>query len=123
MKASTSYNDLHGTAAADITDFSTNNTLEGLSKKIGIDESKLKLVGICVWGTYDLNIDFLCIDIDKLKKGSKHMVQISLPKDKAKDLENIFKLFNVVLFNRLDKEHSNLEVESHSNWSDYMKSD
>jgi hypothetical protein len=121
MKASTQYTDLFGTAAADITDFGTrSNSLEDLSKKFGLDEAKLKLIGLTFYGIDKIRVKLICIDLVKSIPTKKHIVTISLPERANASLPNFFKRLDVVLYSKFDTESEHLELDAERSWSDYM---
>ena len=122
MIASTQYNDLIGTAAADITDFGTQyNRLEDLSKKFKLDESKLKLIGLTFYGINDIRVRLICIDILKSNEEQNHVVVIDLPENKNASLEMFFKRLEVTLYCKHENENAILNLSSERNWDDYMQ--
>jgi len=122
MQAKTQYTDLKGTVAADITDFGTNtNTLEDLSKKFGLDETKLKLIGLNVSGHPDLkSVTLICVDLLQTAKGTKSIVRISAPEKFQDSLSNFFNRLDIVLYDRFDKENPSINKSIEKPWSDYM---
>jgi thiamine pyrophosphate-dependent acetolactate synthase large subunit-like protein len=125
MIASTRYNDLVGTAAADITDIGTSyNTLEDLSKKIKLDESKLKLVGL-TFDEFDkidkITVKLICIDILRSTSGKKCLVTVSLPETINATLHNFLKRISVTLYSKYDHESPSLERCAEKHLSEYME--
>lgn len=123
MKAKTQYTDLIGTAAADITDFGTKtNSLDDLSKKFGIDETKLKLIGISVFGfPVPEYVRLICIDlIESKKQNIKKTITITPPEKFEDSLSNFFKRTHFVLYDKFDEEHPSIENSGEYNWDDFM---
>ena len=122
MKAKTVYNDLRGTASADITDFGTDhNSLEDLAKKFKLDTSKLELIGLKFYGIEDIQVQLICIDLTRSNKDNKHIVTLGLPEGINASLPRFFKRLEVVLLNAYDKENVSLEINGEKNWDDYME--
>ena len=112
MKANVQYNDLRGTAAADVSDFYRNSLQTYLTDSYrGYDSERYYCVGFTMWASDSsktVNVGFVCHD----KKEGKHVkfVHENYTFDR---LFELFKRFNVVM-------GSNIEnvVVSDDDWLD-----
>ncbi|MBD5235911.1 MAG: hypothetical protein HDS61_05760 [Barnesiella sp.] len=103
-KASVQYNDLKGTSAADISDYSS---LEDFTKKFGIDTTKFLPRGISLYCSYDdfVSVSLICENADKENK----LISIGLPKMPISDFLNQFKRLHVLLFDSFYKPADEIE--------------
>lgn len=122
MKADVSYNDFKGTAAADIADYlgsKSTNDIDGLANKFNIDTSKLKPIGLSIFGTDNFNISLICVDIEKSTNEKEHIVKMSFNESKKASLNDIFKRFEVILYNKHDSKYPNIDGYEEVNYEDY----
>lgn len=125
MKASVQYNDLVGTAAADITDFIDGNSLEEIAKCVELDMDRFKLVGLSIYGT-EPSVSLICVDKEQSQGGKEYIVDMSLPdtiEKKNNFLSIILKRIHVVLYERGDSKYPPLEYNKEVSYSDYHNSD
>lgn len=121
MIADTQYNDLIGTVAADISDHvGTDNTLKELGSYFNIDNERLKVVGISIYGTESFRVSFICIDIEKSKNGKEFIVKVDVGLGREKILDVLFKRLHIVLFDRFDSKYSTLDYDKEVQLRDYQ---
>lgn len=108
MKANVSYNDLIGTAAADIAD-SKHNKLSELADFFKIDKNKYKLVGISIYDVSDFIISLLCVDLYKSSEGQEYLVKIMVNYNNPDIMTKLFKNLHIVLFEKHDTKYSDLK--------------
>jgi len=110
MKANVSYDDLIGTAAADIANLTTKfSKLSELSDFFKLDNKKYKLVGISVYGASDFNISLLCVDLTKSTDEQEYLVSIMVNHNYPDILTKLFERFHVVLFEKHNTKYSDLK--------------
>lgn len=110
MKANTSYNDLAGTAAADISDLTTkSNKLEQLGSYFGLDQEKFEVVGISSYGVKAPLISLICVDKNKSTAENIHIVKIRIDVEYEDLPELIFKRLHIILYDKFDKKYSDIE--------------
>jgi hypothetical protein len=115
MKASTSYDDLIGTSAADISDVTTRgNSLEQLAEYFKIDQNRLKVVGISIYGTQGFFLSFICVDKEKSTSEKEHIVKVMINADYENVLPILFKRFQTILYKRGDSHYSELGIDEES---------
>lgn len=123
MKASVSYNDFEGTAAADLADHISEHNgsrLLGISSFLKINEERFKVVGISVYGTDNLSLSLLCVDNEKSTPDKEHLVSMSIPvKNKTNVFDLIFKRLNVVLYLGDHSPYKDQEIDEEVRYSDY----
>lgn len=112
MKANVQYNDLRGTAAADVSDFYHNSLQTYLTDSYKCyDGERYYCVGFTMWASdysKTVNVGFVCRD----KKDGKYVKFV--PEDYTFDrLFELFKRFNVVMGSDIE----NVEV-SDEDWLD-----
>lgn len=102
MNAETSYNDLIGSASADIADkiskLNSGDYLKSIAMHYKLDETRYKAVGISLYPISNSSFELLCID-----KFNQEKVKLRFEFDDI--LKNIFKHFNVVLFEKSSAKH------------------
>lgn len=97
MIAKVQYNDLRGTAAADVSDFYRNslqNYLEGTYKSY--DSERYYCVGCTIWASDSgnhVNVSFVCYD----KQSGKHVIFEPMRDYSFEETFSMFKRFNVVI--------------------------
>jgi len=124
MKASVQYNDLKGTAAADIADHFRRGSLEDIGEYFNLDTNRFKIVGISLHGTEDLYISLICVDKEKSTNEKEHIVDIYIDnKDKKGVLSTIFKRLNIVLHNRHDVKYTEMECDEEVSYDDCHNTD
>lgn len=112
MKANVQYNDMRGTAAADVSDFYSNSLQTYLTDSYkGYNGGRYFCVGFTMWAgdcSKTVNVGFVCRD----KETGKYMKFV--PEDYSFErLFQLFKRFNVVMGNDIE----NVEV-SDEDWLD-----
>jgi hypothetical protein len=95
MKASVQYDDFRGTSAADISD---QESLSAAAKRLGIDTSRYRPVGVEFYSRYhdEFGGFILALDQDQSSEGRPHVVEIKLGVTRA-DFFSMFKRINVIL--------------------------
>lgn len=97
MKADVQYNDLRGTAAADVSDFYRNSLqhyLELTYKKY--DAERYYCIGCTIWASDSgnrVNVNFVCYD----KRDEKHVIFEPMRDYNFEETFSLFKRFNVVI--------------------------
>jgi hypothetical protein len=104
MKASVQYNDMVGTAAADIADVLNNNLID-LAKSQGINLERYEPVGLSLYGVNGLLPSFLCIDKQLSTPDEEHLVKLHVEPWNAVELIALFKRIEIVLFHRTRLEY------------------
>ncbi len=113
MKATTQYNDLIGTAAADVADYPA-NSLEELGKNFGLDTEIYQVIGVTVYGVDPPSVSILCIE---KSSGNKKKIHI----DREFDFHHeVFKRMESVL---IDKYYDNPENLSEHDFEETQLSD
>ena len=94
LEASVQYNDLKGTSAADLSDYSD---LNDFARNYGINADKYIICGVALYSTCDQNgsVSIICKD-----RELNRFKSISLPEMSISIFFNLFKRFNFVLLNR-----------------------
>lgn len=94
MIASVQYNDLRGTAAADVSDFHQNSLQQYLETTYKTYDATLYYcVGCTMWiSDEDVNMSFICY-----KKSEDKYVRFSFEKFSHKEAFSLFKRFNVIV--------------------------
>lgn len=126
MKASVQYNDLVGTAAADITDFIGGNSLEEIAKYVELDMDRFKLVGLSIYGTEHPSVSLICVDKEQSQGGKEYIVNMNLAdtiEKKNEFLSIILKRLHVVLYEKGDLRYPPLEYNEEVSYNDYHNSD
>lgn len=105
MKASVQYNDLVGTAAADVSDFH-NDHLQFFLKNTfeGFDDARYRCVGCRIYmsGHSDhANVYFICYD----NQEAKHVYLTPKKEFTLKDMVSMFKRFEIVIGQDIDAVH------------------
>ncbi len=123
MKARTDYNDLVGTAAADIAYSTTqHSTLEELADYFAIDKEKLTVVGVSIYGTKKFSVSFICVDKEKSKNGEEYIVKVDIGKEHENILEKMFNSLSIVLYNKTDSKYANRAIDDDdAQLSSYLK--
>lgn len=112
MKADVQYNDLIGTVAADIADFSSPDCdLSGLAKNYKIDTERYNPVGMSLYGPSNFNLSFLCIDKEKSTESKAHIVRINVYDIDEVDLEVLFKRLHIVLYNKFEEKYQDQDYD------------
>lgn len=99
MEAKVKYNDLKGTAAADITDFCNNDLQHYLEETFDkYDSSKYQCVGCNIYisgqsNSSNVHIQFICYD----KINRKHVYLAPQKEMKTDEVLSLFKRLNIVL--------------------------
>ena len=111
MEANVKYNDFKGTAAADhndkkVTDFKIDQSLESC----GVDLERYKTVGFRIKTGVAKSFSLSVILLDKSKTDEEYLVELYLNDNKIDNLFDIFKNFEVLLF-EADKEYSKLKIK------------
>nr|DAD67487.1 MAG TPA: hypothetical protein [Siphoviridae sp. cttdo1] len=122
MKASVQYNDLVGTAAADITDFIGGNSLDEIAKYVQLDTERFKLVGLSIYGTEKPSISLICIDKEQSQGGKEYIVNMNLFDtiiSKEELLSIILKRLHIVLYQKGDHKYSSLDCDEEVSYNDY----
>lgn len=118
------YHDLKGTIVAEITNSGTDhNTLEDLSQKFKIDDSKLKLIGLNIkdyHGSEKISVDLICIDIEN-SISSEKIVQIPLPDNKYSSIFDFLQRFNITLSASNDIASLSQTSLPVKRWNEYME--
>ena len=124
MIASTSYNDLIGTASADISDklnklsISGNNILNKIGENFKIDLNRFEIIGISI--TIDLDISLICKD--KKQNIENYIVKIIFDHDNDKQiLKELFKSFEIILHDKKDKTFDSIDISQNINFEDLDK--
>jgi len=122
MKATTQYDDMLGTAAADISDFANNN-LEQVAVNLGVDTSRFKIVGISLYGLDVSSIALICEDLARSDEHNKHMVKLYLDSDNQDPdvISDIFKRLAIVLYLRTDEVYPDIDRYEELNLSDFTE--
>jgi len=108
MKASVQYNDLIGTAAADITDGAHTHSLEDLGNLVGIDQERYTVVGISIYGVERPYISFICVDKQLSTPEKEYIVKISFS-EVLESVEQILKRLEVVLYSKYDTKYPEID--------------
>jgi hypothetical protein len=122
MKAKVQYNDFIGTAAADVADYGGTNkdNFEDIASFVKLDLERFKLVGISIYGVRDFSFSLICVDKEKSKPNKEHIVSMSINENIEKDfLRNIFKRFNVILYEKFDDQYPSLDISEEVNYQDF----
>ena len=105
MKASVQYNDLVGTAAADVTDF-YNSLLQNYLEKefLSYDSKRYQCVGCNIWVSGQLqtpsgNIKFICKDSVE----NKYVYFVPVKEMSLEEIFSLFKRFDVVIGNYVEE--------------------
>lgn len=98
MKASVQYGDFKGTSAADISD---HESLEAAAKRIGIDTSRYKPIGISFYSGYStfFSAQVLALDLNRSSEDEPYIVEIRTELSRE-DFFRMFKRLNVVMLTR-----------------------
>lgn len=120
------HHDLKGTIVAEITNSGTDhNTLEDLSQKFKIDESKLKLIALNIkdyQGSDKISVDLICIDIKNSNSiSAEKIVQLPLPDNKYSSIFDFLQSFNITLstsYNTVSLSQTSLPMKR---WNEYME--
>lgn len=119
MKADTQYNDLFGTAAADISDFTTShNDLKDLANYFKIDINRFKVIGLSVYGTERFTVSFICIDNVKSTEVKTHIVKIRIDDEYENILRLLFKRLHLVIYSQYEKKYSDMDYDEEIKLSD-----
>lgn len=117
MEANVKYNDFKGTAAADwndkkVTDFNLYECLESC----GVDPSRYKIVGFKLnsYNTKTFGLSVFLLDISITDR--KYIIEMLLNDIKIDYLFDIFKRFEVVLFDA-NNDYSNIKINETYNGS------
>ena len=123
MKASVSYNDFIGTAAADISDFLSEyagDTLKSIGKYFKLDENRFEIIGLSIYGTNDFTISLICVDKTESTEEKEHVVSMMYDVNKNKEvLDILFKRLSIVLYSKFDEKHANIEYNEEVRFSDF----
>ena len=124
MKASVSYNDFVGTAAADVSDGLGNadgDTLKSIGQFLGLDGDRFKMVGLSIYGTDDFYVSLICVDKHS-RKDTEEVVSMSYDVETSGNiLDILFKRLHIVLHDRYDEQSPKLDYAREVRFSDYHK--
>ena len=121
MKASTQYNDLFGTAAAELSSRDTDK-FEFIADEIGLNKERFRIVGVRLHGIPDTSITLICLDRERSTDNNDYMVEMYL--DEGEDLTTgIFDRFNVVLYDRFDTRFPAIDEIHEVNFSDFHQTE
>lgn len=120
MKPNVKYVDLIGSAAADISDLSTNNNeLQELLSYFKIDEERFEVIGVSINGTTDLSCYLICLDKVKTTISKKHIVEIPVMATDDEDiLSLLFKRLSIVLLDRTKVQYKDFEIDETIKFND-----
>lgn len=123
MKANVLYNDLKGTASADISDFLGSpggDDIIGLSKYFNLNYDRFKPVGISIYGTENFGISLFCVDKAKSTEDKEHIVKMLWDVVDKKDIIDIlFKRLEIVFHDKFDNKYPDLDYNEEVNFSDF----
>lgn len=123
MKASTQYDDLIGTVAADISDFLGGpgiDNVRALAKYFKLDEERFEIKGISFYGREKRYVSLVCIDKERSQNNKNFVVKLSVPIDDDREIFSIlFKRLHIVLHDKFDREFDSMDYDEESNFSDY----
>ncbi|RZJ67677.1 MAG: hypothetical protein EOO50_05185 [Flavobacterium sp.] len=125
MKADVQYNDLRGTASADVSDLMAHfggDDLSSFANYFKLDKERFDIVGVSFYGTGGFSASLLCVDKQKSTPEKEHIVSLGLgTRDDDKILNTLFKRLHVVLHNFSDEKYSdpNLNYSEEAHFSDY----
>lgn len=111
MKANTQYNDLRGTSAADITDFSDNSIEKYLKNKFrNFDADRYIPVGCRIRISGDLggHIEYICKDLNT----NTHVILQSNSEEPLEEIFSLFKRFDIVLKSKYDNEDWQIDQDN-----------
>jgi hypothetical protein len=121
MIANTSYNDLIGTASADISDklnklsISGNNILNKIGENFKIDLTRFEIIGISI--SIDLDISLICKD--QKQTIENNIVKIIFDHENDKRILNeLFKSFEIILHDKNDKIFDSIDISQEINFED-----
>ncbi len=110
MEAKVKYNYFKGTAAADWNDKKfTDFNLDECLKSSGVDLERYEKVGFRLNTYTTKSFDLSVILLDKSIADRKYLIEMHLKDVKIDDLFDIFKRFEVVLFDA-NKDYSDIEI-------------
>lgn len=122
MKADTTYNDLTGTVAADISDLTTTqNDLTDLATSFKIDTERFKAVGISVYGTQEFSVSFICVDKTKSTEEKEHLVKMEIDHNYKDILSLLFKRLEFIIYDKFDSKYREIENHEDVKLSDFKK--
>jgi len=123
MKATVSYNDFVGTAAADISDALSEyegDTLKSIGKYFKLDENRFEIVGLSIYGTSDFSISLICVDKTESTEEKAHIVSMMYDVNNNKEiLDILFKRLDIVLYSKFDEKYANIENHEEVRFSDF----
>jgi hypothetical protein len=123
MKASTQYDDLIGTVAADISDFLGApgiNNIRALAKYFNLDEERFEIKGISFYGREKRYVSLVCIDKERSQNNKNFVVKLSVSIEDDREIFSIlFKRLHIVLHDKFDREFNSMDYNEESNFSDY----
>lgn len=120
MKADVSYNDLVGTAAADITDFTNgHNELADYEKLFKLDKTRFDLVGISLYGSETPSLSLICVDKELSTENKEHIVSMSIDDEFENVLDMLFKRLHIVLYKKFDEKYSKLDYDQEVSYEDF----
>jgi hypothetical protein len=119
MKASTQYNDLVGTAAADISYGFLQSNLNAIANAYNLDQNRFTLVGLHLYGVNPPRLSLICVDNERSEEGNEHIVKMAIDDDRNDILSFLFERLNIVLYPRFDRTYPSLDYNEEAMFSDF----
>ena len=123
MKASTQYDDLVGTSAADISYGLRHQNLEEIANALDLDQDRFELIGLSLSGTRELSLSLLCVDRERSDDENEYLVSMAIEEDIENVLNVLFERFSVVLHARFDDRYPNMDYNEEVRFSDFHEID
>lgn len=114
--------DFVGTALAEIsTKFSLHgNLLEQIGRHFNIEESKLTVIGISIYGTENFEISLICVDKEKSTSEEEHIVKMLLDiPNQSQILKTLFRKLYIEFYAKHDEHYSKITNRQEIKYSDY----
>lgn len=119
MRASTQYDDLVGTAAADISYGFREQTLNQIAQHFELDQQRFDLIGISLYGVGEMSLSLLCVDKERSTPDNEHLVSMMLEEGVDDVMNLLFERLSIVLHSRHDVKYPNLDFNEEVNFSDF----
>lgn len=125
MKAEVPYNDLRGTAAADISPLVSGcagGNLEAIESYFNVDRKRFRVVAVSIDGTREFSLSLICVDKVKSTQDKEHLVSLSVDTvDDKKIISILLESLHIVLHDDSDKRYSSpdLNYDEEAFFSDF----